>query len=242
MRKTTTPKTDADEPQKKPRGGRRVGSKSARKLKGKPIPLDQPLGLETERFQRIQPIVAFRAAELRARGFVYREIPALLVEQFGIELPALTTVMGWLNRLDAAVTKDFQTLQERMRMDCFWQIEEVKGKWMHRAQGAMSVRTTELTDEGFREVIDDNAFNEQAKAAKVVLDCIKHQAALLKLNLADEDKKGGVSLLDLQLWIVDRANNINRPLGEMKTVEGQVVGGPKLEVASGVDLLGIGDL
>ncbi len=168
---------------------------------------------------------------MRQRGYVYHEIPDLLVKEFGIEKPGMSTVFHWLNKLEA-YTKNFGEFQERMRMDTVSQIEAIKACWLPRAQGNLKINRQERVDGGWDVVLDENAFNEQSKAAKVVLDCIATQARLLKLNLVDEVKAGsGTTLLELQLWVTDRAAGIERPIG------GQVIDVPQLRLESGVETL-----
>lgn len=209
-----------------PRGGRKYNS---------PKPELVPLKLTDKRFQGIRLQVALRATHLRAIGWMYQEIPDQLVKEFNIQRPSPGTVCDWVTELDWAASADFAQLQERMRLDAFWQIEKIKSRWIPIALGNVAIKRTEFDAESstWKETIDEKAYAEQVKAADVVFKAIDRQAKLLKLNLADEIKQNDqVSIHDLQLWIIDRANGIERPIMG-KTIDVA----PSLKLESGLDNL-----
>lgn len=180
----------------------------------------QQVGSEQRREQ-----IARRASYLH--GFAcmsYRQIAVKLQEEFKLAgVPHVTTVASWLSQAKQVFMEDTVALQKQFRLEQFNQLELLKEKWLPAAMRECDIARTRMRKGGPIEIVDENAFNEQARACEIYIGLCKRQAKLLGFDLEapTEGKSGKVDMQEIYLFISKQITYGPRP---ERKVEGQVVG------------------
>lgn len=156
-------------------------------------------------------LIVRRAVYLHGiEGKPYRVIAQQLKDEFKLaNLPAASTICRWMKLGQAEFLDDINDMRKQLRIEQFNECEELKAKWFAAANREILIVRHRMVDGKKIEIIDENAFNEQAKAATIYLKLMERQAKLIGLDLAGtEPQEGGKqSAQDIYLWISQQIQN-----------------------------------
>ena len=88
---------------------------------------------------------------------------------------------------EAEFFEDINDMRKQLRMEQFNECEELKREWHKAASRKIYVSRIKIVDGEPIEIVDEEAFKEQAKAAEIYLKLMERQAKLLGLDFAGNE-------------------------------------------------------
>lgn len=179
---------------------------------------------ELQRLERY----ALRAHHLKAEGYYIHEIGAILTDEFKLpRVPPVSTIWNWIAKASKAYMDEIDKLKMAEFMEAYDQIKEVIAKFLPIATaGKLEIQRWARIDGEMQPFMDEKAFDEQAKAAMVVLKWHERLAKLLGLDLDKKlEEKGGEmpTLAELHMWVIGKVNDTIKPINpnvkELPTLE-----------------------
>lgn len=158
----------------------------------------------------------------------YRVIAQQLRDEFNLAFtPAISTICNWMAKGNAEFYDDIKELQKQIRLQQFEECEELKGKWFDAAHRKIEVTRTRIQDGSPVEIVDENAFAEQARAAEIYLKLLARQAKLLGLDM-ETSTEGKNDKIDIQQIYLSISRLITYGPRPEKQEDGKVVALPIL--------------
>jgi hypothetical protein len=160
--------------------------------------------VDTLRAERLSPIIR-RAHELYARGFFLHEVAQLLADEFGIKPPSEASVSRWFHEAQQAYLQDIKGFRQMFTFRIVDQTSSMLRKWLPIAtSNNMECNRLRMKDGEPEIIVDENAIDEQKKAADVVIKTHAIQIEILGLKAggaieADEGKEKTIA--DLYAFI-----------------------------------------
>lgn len=185
-----------------PRKGRRGGRGIAKQLAG-----------DTEAQDAMRLALIEKAWGYRVKGYSPREIADAIADEFNITSPIHhKTIYTWLDEGRAMVTRKIGLHREEHIETVIPRTEAQIRHWLPKATGQsrFAVARMEKVNGELIEVIDENVFKEEAKAAEIVLKTLEQQRKVLGIGLAtsesDTDNKAA-SLTQINVLLQQVINN-----------------------------------
>ena len=214
----------------KPRLSDKLKDRVAARTDLSPPEVKQQLGNE----ERIS-ILSRRAVYLHGfEGRPYRVIATMLADEFKlVTVPSISSICEWLRVGKVEFMKDIVDMRMQIRLQQFDECEDLKRQWFAAANRQILVARTKVIDGQPMEIIDENAFDEQAKALGGYIKLMERQAKLLGLDLSgvEEEKGGKQSPQEIYLYISQMLNQ--NPIKQAQGQEVRRFGGLELCLDSG---------
>lgn len=134
------------------------------------------------------------------------EIQEQIVEQFKMEPPAISTISSWIMRYHEAADEDCKDFRNRQRHQQDLIIEGLLKRWLPVAAAEkLHVLRMRMEDGEMQPVMDENAYDEQAKASAIVIKLLERKTKLWNLDLTPDNKNvGNVTPDTISLYIIQQ--------------------------------------
>jgi hypothetical protein len=175
------------------------------------------------------------ALHLAACNFTHGEIAHQVGEHFQCEPPARNTVTEWLQKYHEAADADCVEYRNSKRQQQGRIIDALLKRWLPVAMAdKFAMMRFRVVDGKEVQVLDENAYDEQSKAAAIVIKLLERDARLWNLDLAKEEGKGNsVSADKINLYINQQVAALSAPKGGAIDVDATPVEALELHAGNG---------
>lgn len=175
-----------------------------------------------------------RTMQLKRDGWRLYEIADAIAIEYGLEkVPHISTVANWRKQGMDAITEDIQNLQQTILEDKFNELEQLLGKWFPIATAdSLQIKRWVRIQGELQPEMDENATDEQLKAAKICADIVALQCKIMGATLErkDDDKKQMLDKDSIHLWII---GEVNKGIAAPGIIDVTAEARPILELKSG---------
>jgi len=144
------------------------------------------------------------ALHLSACHYTHEEIAEQVGKRFECDPPARNTVTEWLAKYHEAADEDCVAYRNQKRQKQGWIIERLLKRWLPVALAEnFALNRWRVVNGESVQVLDENAYDEQIKAAAIVIKLLEREAKLwgLELTKINEQASNSVTTETINYYI-----------------------------------------
>lgn len=164
------------------------------------------------------------AMHLASCNYTHAEIADMVGERFQCDPPARNTVTEWISKYHEAADTDCVEYRNDKRQQQGRIVDALLKRWLPVAMAEnFALMRFRVVDGEQVQVLDENAYDEQSKAAAIVIKLLERNARLWNLDLTKEDAQGNnVTAETINFYINQQVAASLAPRGAALDIEATV--------------------